>query len=276
MPTFRIDGHMWHYATDDGAGPTAPALVLLHGVTANLHVWDTVVDALHPHFRLYRPDLLGHGQSDKPLDRAPYGIPQWADGVRQLMDHWDLAQAVVLGHSMGGMVALEFTLTWPERVAALGLLNTTPGPIIKTDEHVAMEDAYIAFVEEQGLDALFTESRKRNPFTDRYAALPGGAAQVREQYLLNTVESVVNTRYALREKPHHTPRLGEITCPTAVFLSEHDEQFTAGCQIMAAKIPDATLHAIPDAGHTPQLENPTAAAEVISAGLCALLERVTS
>ncbi len=274
MPELQIDGYPWHYATDLTAGADAPPLVLLHGISANLRVWDTVVDALRPHFRLYRPDSLGHGQSAKPVERAAYSIPAFADGVRQLLDHWQLDRPIVLGHSMGGMIALECVLTWPERVSALGLLNTTPGPLMKTEEHFAREDALIAFVQAAGLEALFDQGRKLNPFAARHADLPGGAELVREQYLLNTVEAYVNSRYAMREKPRHTARLGEIACPTAVFISEHDADFQVAAEIMAAKIPNATKYVIPDAGHTPQLENPAAAAEVLARGMCALLERV--
>lgn len=274
MPQLEIDGQSWHYQTDETAGSAAPPLVLLHGASANLRVWDTVVDALRPHFRLFRPDLFGHGLSAKPDDRSLYSIPRWAEGVRRLLDHWGLEQAILLGHSMGGMTALEFALTWPDRVTALGLLNTTPGPLFKAEEHLAQENAMLAYLASVGPDEFFTQGQKLNPFAVRHERLPGGAARVREQFLLNTVESYTNTRYAMRHKPRHTPRLGEITCPTAVFISEHDEQFQVAAEIMVAKIPNATRYVIPDAGHTPQLENPAATADILKLGMCALLERV--
>lgn len=270
MPHLTINAHDWHYDTDTSAGPRAPALVLAHGASANLHIWDPVVAALRPHFRLFRHDWLGHGRSDKPNDPACYSIPLWADGLRHLFDHWELDRAVLLGHSMGGMISLEFALTWPDRVHALALLGTTPGRLFTTPEAVAQEEALIAYVQSNGMEATWDANLAMHPYADRLAALPGGTARQGEEFCLNTVESYVNTRLAMKEKPHHTPRLGELTMPTAVFIGETDEYFQVATDILVRKLPDATKYVIPDCGHSPQLENPAAAADVLARGLTTL------
>ena len=274
MPVLENDGHAWHYEQEDGAQPDAVPLVLVHGATANLHIWDTAMEALRAHFHVYRPDLLGHGRSAKPAEPEAYSVPGWAEGLHRLFDHWGLERAVLMGHSLGGMVVQEFAVRWPERLTALGLLATTPGLVVKTEEDRAREDALVEFVRTQGVKGAWETNLRMNPFADRLKQLPGGLDRLAAEYNLNTVESMVNTRLSLRTKPRHTPHLAGFTFPTAVFVGEHDADFQVGTDVLARKIPGAVKYVIPDAGHSPQLENPAVAAEIITRGLVGLLNHL--
>ena len=111
---------------------------------------------------------------------------------------------------------------------------------------------------------------------DLLAQLPGGHAEQTKEFGKSTVASYINTRLAMAEKPRHTDRLGELTMPAAVFISEHDDGFQIASDVLARKLPNATKYVIPDAGHTPQLEHPINAAEVLQRGLLALLDAVAA
>ena len=276
MPTLNIDGHDWHYHVQPSARTDAPPLVLVHGASANLRIWETVMDALTPHFRVYRPDLFGHGLSDKPDDPALYTIPRWSKGLRQLFDHWGLEQSILVGHSLGGMIAQEFSLAWPERVSALGLLCTTPGRLFTTPEARAQEDTLLEFVRTQGIEALWQAGLALNPYADRMAQLPGGHAEQAKEFRRNTAASYINTRLALADKPRHTDRLEELTMPAGVFIGEHDDGMQAASDVLARKLPNATKYVILDAGHSPQLQHPANAAEILRQGLLALLDAVAA
>ncbi|MCW2500102.1 MAG: putative hydrolase [Frankiales bacterium] len=105
------------------AGPrigTAPVLWLVHGIGDSSRTWEQVVPLLARTHTVVAPDLLGHGESDKP--RADYSIGGFANGIRDLMVVLGIPSATVVGHSLGGGVALQFAYQYPERVERLVLV----------------------------------------------------------------------------------------------------------------------------------------------------------
>lgn len=94
-------------------------LVLLHGITDNALTWTPVLERIDPRCRIVAPDLRGHGESDKPDDR--YDAEAYADDVRHLIDTAFGKPALIAGHSLGGVVAVQVGATAPERVRGLFL-----------------------------------------------------------------------------------------------------------------------------------------------------------
>jgi pimeloyl-ACP methyl ester carboxylesterase len=99
---------------------TGPALLLLHGLGCDHHTWDPVLSRLSSHFTVIAPDLLGHGQSDKP--RGDYSVAGYANGMRDLLTVLGIDKATVVGHSLGGGVAMQFAYQFPERTERLCLV----------------------------------------------------------------------------------------------------------------------------------------------------------
>lgn len=96
-----------------------PAVVLLHGTLGSLDTWDQVLPALATDHQVLAPDLRGHGQSTGgPGD---YSLGAHASGLRDLLDVLDIDRATVVGHSLGGGIALQFAYQHPERVERLVL-----------------------------------------------------------------------------------------------------------------------------------------------------------
>jgi pimeloyl-ACP methyl ester carboxylesterase len=108
---------------------SGPALVLLHGFPMWGDRWrDTgYVDALEGRFRVIFPDLVGHGQSDKPHESAAYGMPNMAADVTAVLDAAGADQAHVWGYSMGTKVAQDLAIIAPGRVTSLVLGGYPPG-----------------------------------------------------------------------------------------------------------------------------------------------------
>lgn len=94
-------------------------LVLLHGITDNALTWAPLLDRIDPRCRLLAPDFRGHGESAKP--DAVYTAEAYAEDVRHLIDEVAGQPALVLGHSLGGVVAVQVGVTAPESVRALFL-----------------------------------------------------------------------------------------------------------------------------------------------------------
>jgi pimeloyl-ACP methyl ester carboxylesterase len=114
-----LHGHRVSYRI---AGDEGPVILLIHGITGSSAQWEPVMDRLDSDFRLVAPDLLGHGESAKP--RGDYSLGAYASGLRDLMASLDLPAATVIGHSLGGGVAMQFAYQFPERCERLGLVSS--------------------------------------------------------------------------------------------------------------------------------------------------------
>ena len=113
-----IHGHRVAYRlAGDG-----PPIILIHGITASSQVWEPVAERLAANHTVLAPDLLGHGQSAKP--RGDYSMGAFASGIRDLALWLELEPATVVGHSLGGGVAMQFTYQFPERTARLALVSS--------------------------------------------------------------------------------------------------------------------------------------------------------
>ncbi len=94
-----------------------PALLLIHGIGDNSDTWRDLIPQLSRRYTVVAPDLLGHGRSDKP--RADYSVAAYANGMRDLLSVLGIEKATVIGHSLGGGVAMQFAYQYPERCERL-------------------------------------------------------------------------------------------------------------------------------------------------------------
>jgi pimeloyl-ACP methyl ester carboxylesterase len=112
---------------------SGPAILLIHGIGDNSTTWNAVQAKLAQRFTVVAPDLLGHGRSDKP--RADYSVAAYANGVRDLLSVLDIERATIVGHSLGGGVAMQFAYQFPQLVERLILVSA--GGVTK-DVNVAL------------------------------------------------------------------------------------------------------------------------------------------
>lgn len=99
-----------------------PALLLLHGIGDSSRTWVPLMRRLARRYTVIAPDLLGHGDSDKP--RADYSVAAYANGMRDLMEVLGIDRATIVGHSLGGGVAAQIAYQYPERCERLVLVAT--------------------------------------------------------------------------------------------------------------------------------------------------------
>lgn len=100
---------------------SGPVILLIHGIGDNSTTWSMVQSRLAQRFTVIAVDLLGHGESDKP--RADYSVAAYANGMRDLMSVLDIERATVVGHSLGGGVAMQFAYQFPHLVERLVLVG---------------------------------------------------------------------------------------------------------------------------------------------------------
>src|SRR5438270_7920750 len=99
-----------------------PVVVLIHGITGSSLTWEEVIEPLAERYTVVAPDLLGHGESAKP--RGDYSLGAYASGVRDLLQAIGHDRATVVGHSLGGGVAMQFAYQFPERCERLVLVSS--------------------------------------------------------------------------------------------------------------------------------------------------------
>lgn len=99
---------------------SGPVVVLIHGIGDDSSTWTETITLLAPHYTVIAPDLLGHGRSDKP--RADYSVAAFANGVRDLLWVLGYDHLTVVGHSLGGGVAMQFCYQFPRMVSRLVLV----------------------------------------------------------------------------------------------------------------------------------------------------------
>jgi pimeloyl-ACP methyl ester carboxylesterase len=100
---------------------SGPAILLIHGIGDNSTTWNAVQAKLAQRFTVIAPDLLGHGQSDKP--RADYSVAAYANGMRDLLGVLEIDRVTVIGHSLGGGVGMQFAYQFPQLVERLILVG---------------------------------------------------------------------------------------------------------------------------------------------------------
>jgi pimeloyl-ACP methyl ester carboxylesterase len=99
-----------------------PVLLLVHGIGDSSQTWRQLIPLLAHSHTVIAPDLLGHGQSDKP--RADYSVAAFANGLRDLLEVLEIEHATVVGHSLGGGVAMQFAYQYPDHCERLVLVST--------------------------------------------------------------------------------------------------------------------------------------------------------
>lgn len=114
----KLHGHRVAYRMA-GSGPP---IILLHGITSSSETWRVVWDSLTERHTVIAPDLLGHGQSAKP--RGDYSMGAFASGVRDLTASLQIGPATIVGHSLGGGVAMQFAYQFPDRTERLALVSS--------------------------------------------------------------------------------------------------------------------------------------------------------
>lgn len=252
----QVDDGIGLEVRETGAGP---ALLLVHGFGGAKEDFADHLDALAARYRVVTFDHRGHGESDGPDAVAAYSLDRLAADTLQVADALGVERFRLLGHSMGGMVARRLVLAHAERVEALVLMDTSPGPVPGIDPDVVDLGASIAI--EQGKDTL-------KPLLDEAATLETPSYQ---QLLLDRpgYQEFVDYKWAalsgvmwgaiardIVHQPDQLALLAGVTCPTLVIVGEQDEPFFEVSKVVAATIPDARLVVVPEAGHSPQFENP--------------------
>lgn len=233
-------------------GPTdRPTIVLLHGYSADRHVWVRFAARLVRDFHVVIPDLAGHGASPF-VAGSGYSAPAQAARVAALLDALGVDRAHLLGNSMGGFVAASYAVAYPARTLTLGLCDAAGlTPTEASDADRLFEQGHNPFLlDHVGQFAdFYALTMARPPFVPGFVAHAIAADYVRRRASLAEIFGDFYLQDVLDD------RLGEITAPTWVVWGAEDRiVHPAHAAVWAEGLRDATVTTYDGVGHMPMVE----------------------
>jgi pimeloyl-ACP methyl ester carboxylesterase len=269
----EVDLH-GHRAVYRVAGSGGPPVVLIHGMVNSSRHWEAVAMRLAGSHRVIAPDLIGHGDSATP--RGDYSLGAHAASIRDLLATLGVERATIVGHSLGGGVAMQFFYQFPQRTERLvlvssGGLGPEVSPLLRGAAmpgsalllRLATQPRLVGALADAG-----TRLRARGNGTGVYLQAVARALRPLQEpgarrAFLETLRAVIDRhgqRVSARDRLH---LLSEM--PTLIVWGERDRTIPLvhGTDAAAA-IPGARFETLPRAAHFPNLEDPAGLARVLA------------
>jgi len=238
----------------DGDGPT---IVLGHGFGGSARNFRAQARGLAPRFRVVRFDARGHGRSEAPADPAAYRPEAFVADVARVLDHVGAETAVIGGLSMGAGIALRFARAHPHRTRALVLASFPAGRDV-AGSFKAVAEEFAATIERDGLEV----AGARFVWGPGSGLEPRAAALIRQGFLEHaphalaaTLRQVIAAQPAAAEMEEWLPAIVQ---PALLIAGARDQPAVAASRALAARLADARMTVIPDAGHLVNVVQPAA------------------
>jgi pimeloyl-ACP methyl ester carboxylesterase len=277
MPTVRANGIDVYYELHGPARAGQPPLVLAHGFSGSTEEWRQLVLPLAARRQLLLYDVRGHHLTTAPEDPEEYSIQTFAADQRALMLALGIERAHIGGLSMGGMIATQFVVDYPEMVASFLLCDSSAGNGASESEagrweHVVnrffllMDDVAV----KHGLVELGERQLQWNrTWVPHWEEIPESDDVTRQRMRRITLHGFLGVSRAIRERPDLVDRLPEIKAPTLVLVGEWDS-FLPCSRLAYETIKGARYVLVRHAGHG----TPTWQPQAFERAVCEFLDAV--
>jgi 3-oxoadipate enol-lactonase len=255
VATIEISGGRRVHYDDDGAGDGEP-LLLINGRGSSRAAWQPVAESLAAHMRVLRMDNRDAGENDP--EPGPYSIADMAGDIAGFLDALGVRQVAVLGHSMGGFIALHLALQRPDLVTRLILVGTSPaaGAALGHPLPLTAPEDWIADPVERSLKNA-PQSHAPGFFDDNPDLLQQISQRVRHNRI--TLEGYNRQQTAISDTHDVRERLGEISVPALIIHGDVDPLVPLrGGEVLNEHLPNARLVTYEGVGHNPHVERATA------------------
>lgn len=225
-------------------------LILTHGLGGNAQRWEPLVPELSHHYQVLTWDVRGHGQSDKP--EGDYTVKLFASDLAAILKKEQIRSAFVLGHSMGGIIALRFALDFPNLCAALIVSSSTAEVNLQATKYY---QDLAATVMEKGMEAI-PPSPQRTFSRSFIENNSEAVAEFLRNRPLNDPSCYARSVLAISDY-NYNKELANICCPTLIMVGDQDVQAPPGGSVrMRRLIPNSKLVIFKDCGHASYTEQP--------------------
>ncbi|EJG01478.1 alpha/beta fold hydrolase [Flavobacterium sp. F52] len=232
--------------SDSGKGN---AIVLLHGFLENKKMWKEYVDFFSEKYRVITIDLLGHGESE-PLGYV-HEMEDNANVVNEVLKNIKIEKAIIVGHSMGGYVALAFAELYPDKIQKLVLLNSTSKEdseerkLNRTRAIKAVKQNYASFVS-LAIANLFSENNRTR--------LAEEIEKVKTEALKTPLQGIIASQEGMKIRKDREWILKENRFPVLLILGKKDPVLNYEENLSQIEDTTAELASFED-GHMSQIEN---------------------
>ena len=242
------------------AGPSAPGdrrhpvrnVVFLHAFPLQAAMWESTLGAVPDGWRAIAPDYRGFGRTPLPgADRST--LSDFAGDVIDLLDRLEIAQAAIVGCSMGGYVLFEILRSAPRYVSAAGLVSTRPGA--DSEEGRRNREKMIDLVTREGAEGVAADMVPKLLGGTTRNERPDLIKHVRNLVVENPREGIKTAIRVMMDRPDSTPLVGRIDIPALVVHGMEDTLIPpVEAERMHQAMKNAQLELMPFAGHLPNLE----------------------
>src|SRR3954447_1883480 len=243
-----------------------PPVVLIHGVAGSAHTWGSVIEPLAEKYTLIAPDLIGHAESAKP--RGDSSLGAFASGIRDLMQALAIERATIVGHSLGGGIAMQLAYQFPERCERLVLVSsgglgrevnlilraaTLPGselviPLLASQRVLDAGSWLGRLVGRAGVRA----GSDLDELWRGLASLHDAGARQAFVYTLRSIVDPGGQRVSARDRLYLAKEM-----PTLIMWGESDRIIPARHGVQAhEEMPGSRLETFPAGGHFPHRDDP--------------------
>ena len=237
-----------HYREEGEGFP----VLLIHGLGEDSALWDAQVAYLGKEYRLIVPDLPGSGRS--PLTPGEPSIDELADAVKALCDKAGVGQCILIGHSMGGYVALAFAEKYPDRLRAFGLFHSTA--YADSEEKKATRRKTIEFIRKNGSPAFMRQSVPNLLAESTREKRPEIMNGLIDRYSGFQPESLIYYQEAMIRRPDRVSVLQHFTGPVLFIIGGQDKSVPLEHSLQQCHIPVLShIHILENAGHMGMLED---------------------
>ena len=238
--------------------------VLVHGFTGSKLDFQDQLGWFSNLRRVLAYDQRGHGESS---NTGPYTFQQLVDDLINFLDRLQIDTCDLLGHSLGGMVAMRAALAHPERFSSLILMDTSPMPTEIFPQGV--RDQLIELVEREGCEALVGMMRGQPVSTAQqlgvdYLGESEHWRRISIKLRQMDPQAFVDLAQQLADADSLLAQLAGLNCPTTIMVGARDEPFIEASSEMRDSIPGASVVTLAQAGHSPQYENAEAWREAVT------------
>lgn len=256
---------------DEGPRDDPQPLVLLHGTSASLHTWDGWAAALSSRHRVIRIDLPGFGLTG-PFADGDYRMPHYTGFIVALLDNLKVGQVVLAGNSLGGQIAWETALAYPQRVSRLILVDAAGFPLNSTSVPIGFRIARIpelAPLVSKLLPRQMIEASVRNVYGDPQRVTPQLVDRYYELTLRPGNREALVQRFSQRDDPTlNQARISRIGIPTLIIWGGRDRLIPpANAALFNTAIKGSQVAMFDALGHVPQEEDAASTVAVVEAFL---------